>query len=89
MNDISVKIPFDSTTARISAATKELAYEIYMACLGRRPTKNDAPRFRQTTNTDDESIHDQYFDGKKIGCLMTTYMLDLPRCITLGFKPVE
>jgi hypothetical protein len=89
MNEISIKIPFDATKARISAAMKELAYEIYMGCLGRRPTKNDAPRFQQRTNTDDKSINDQYFDGKKIGSLMTAYILDLPRCITLGFKPMQ
>jgi hypothetical protein len=87
MNDISVKIPFDSTKERIIAATKELVHEIYRVYLGRKPTKNDAPRFQQKVNAGNMSINDQYFDGKKIGSLMTTYILDIPRCITLGFKP--
>jgi hypothetical protein len=87
MNKISAKIPFDSTKERISAAMKELAFEIHRACLGRRPTKNDDPRFQQKANSDNKSIHDQYFDGKKIGSLMTTYILDMPRSISIRFNP--
>ena len=87
MNDLSVKIPFDSTSERISAATKELETEIYRSYLGRRPTKNDAPRFHQKINGGNKCINDQYFDGTKIGSLTTTYILDMPRCIKLGFKP--
>ena len=56
---------------------KELAVEIYRACLGRHPTKNDAPRFQQRTNADNNSINDQYFDGRKIGSFMTNYILDI------------
>jgi hypothetical protein len=89
MNDITVTIPFDSTKDRISAATKELVDEIYRGCLGRKPTIKDAPRFHQRTNAENTSINDQYFDGRKIGSLITTYILDIPRCITLGFKPVR
>jgi len=89
MTDISAKIPFDSTKERISAATKELATEIYRSCLGRHPTKKDAPRFQQRINTDDKRINDQYFDGKKIGSFVTTYVLDIPRCISIRFSPAR
>jgi hypothetical protein len=89
MTDISAKIPFDSTKERISAATKELAFEIHRVCLGRRPTKKDAPRFRQKTNTDDKRINDQYFDGKKIGSFFTTYVLDIPRSVLIKFNPAR
>jgi hypothetical protein len=89
MTDISAKIPFDSTKERISVATKELALEIQRSCLGRRPTKKDAPRFRQKANTDDKRINDQYFDGKKIGSYMTTYILDIPRAVLIKFNPAR
>jgi hypothetical protein len=88
MTDISAKIPFDSTEERISVATTELAFEIHRVCLGRRPTKKDAPRFQQKTNTDDNRINDQYFDGKKIGSFFTTYILDIPRSVLITFNPV-
>jgi hypothetical protein len=85
--DISTKIPFDSTKERISVATKELAFEIHRVCLGRRPTKKDAPRFMQKTNPHDKRINDQYFDGKKIGSFFTTYILDIPRAVLIKFNP--
>jgi hypothetical protein len=87
MTDISAKIPFDSTKERISAATKELAFEIHRVCLGRRPTKKDALRFQQKANTDDKSINDQYFDGRKIGSFFTSYILDIPRSVLIKFNP--
>jgi hypothetical protein len=87
MTDISAKIPFDSTKEHISVAIKELAFEIHRVCLGRRPTKKDAPRFQQKTNTHDKRINDQYFDGKKIGSFMTTYILDIPRAVLIKFNP--
>jgi hypothetical protein len=89
MNNLSAQIPFDSTKEHISSATKELAFEIYRACLGRKPTKNDAPRFQQKINTDDKSINDQYFDGKKIGSFVTKYVLDIPRSISIRFNAVR
>lgn len=87
MNHISAQIPFDSTKDRISSATKELAIEIYRACLGRHPTKNDAFRFQRMTNSNDTNLTDQYFDGRKIGSFMTTYVLDIPRSISINFTP--
>jgi hypothetical protein len=86
MNDISIEIPFDSTKERISAARKELVSEVYRGYLGRHPTKNDASRFQQRINADNKSINDQYFDGKKVGNLMTTYILDIPRYISIRFN---
>lgn len=87
MNDIAIQIPFDSTKERISAAMKELLSEIYRGYLGRPPTKDDASRFQQRINAGNMSINDQYFDGMKIGILMTTYTLDIPRCISIRFEP--
>ena len=87
MNDISIQIPFDSTKERISTATKEVVSEIYRGYLGRHPTKNEASRFRQRINADNESINDQYYDDKKIGSLRLTYILDMPRCISIRFNP--
>jgi hypothetical protein len=86
MDDISIQIPFDSTIERIAAATKELVAEIYRGYLGRHPTKDEASRFQQRSNADNKSINDQYFDGRKIGSLMTTYTLDIPRCISIRFN---
>jgi hypothetical protein len=89
MKNISAQLPFDSTKDRISSATKELAVEVYRACLGRHPTKNDAPRFQERINTDDKSINDLYFDGKKIGSFITAYILDIPRSISIKFNPAR
>jgi hypothetical protein len=89
MTNLSAKIPFDSTKERISRATKELASELHRVCLGRRPTKIDALRFRQMTSTDDIRINDQYFDGKKIGSFFTTYILDIPRSVSIKYKPAR
>ena len=88
MNHIATQIPFDSTEDRILSATKELAIEIYRACLGRHPIKNDASRFQRKINKDDKSLTDQYFDGKKVGSFVTTYVLDIPRSISIKFRPV-
>jgi hypothetical protein len=89
MKEITITIPFASTNERISAAMKEIADEIYRGCLRRKPTKNDASRFQQRTNAGNTSIKDQYFDGRKIGSLTTTYILDIPRCMTLCFNPAR
>ena len=89
MNDISIQIPFDSTKERIATATKELVSEIYRGYLGRPLTKDDASRFQQRSNADNKSINDQYFDGRKIGSLRTTYTLDIPRCISIRFNQTQ
>jgi len=89
MDDILIEIPFDSTKERIAAATKELVAEIYRGYLGRPPTKDDASRFQRRINADNKSTNDQYCDGKKIGSLMTTYTLDIPRCISIRFNPTQ
>jgi hypothetical protein len=89
MNNISIEIPFDSTKERISAATKEVLSEIYRGYLGRPPTKDDASRFQQRINAGNMSINDQYFDGRKIGSLMITYILDIPRYISIRFNTAQ
>jgi len=85
MKNISVKLPFDYTQDQTRDAYRKLVREVYKTYLGRTPTGEDETHFKQTANPDNSSSNDLYFQGRKIGCLATTYILDSPRSIKLDF----
>jgi hypothetical protein len=88
MKSISVKMPFDSAPDQTKEAFRKLIREVYKSYLGRMPTETDVTNFKKLVNADNSSINDLYFEGKKIGSLATTYILDSPRGISLDFIPV-
>jgi hypothetical protein len=85
MKNISVKLPFDYNQDQTKEAYRKLVREVYRAYLGRTPTGEDETHFKQTANPDNSSTNDLFFQGQKIGCLSTTYILDSPRSIKLDF----
>lgn len=85
MKNISVKLPFDFTQEQTRDANRKLVREVYRAYLGRTPTGDDETHFSQTANPNNSTTNDLYFQGQKIGCLSTTYILDSPRSIKLDF----
>jgi hypothetical protein len=85
MQNISVKLPFDYTQDQTREAYRKLVREVCRAYLGRSPTEEDETQFRQIANPGNSSANDLYFQGQKIGCLSTTYILDSPRSIKLEF----
>ena len=89
MKEISVKISFESTTDQTNGAFTKLLDEVYRAFLGRRPTVEDLNGFALSPNVDNASINDLYFKGKRIGSFATTYILDIPRAINIGFTTYQ
>jgi hypothetical protein len=89
MKNISVRLPFDYTQDQTREACRKLVREVYRAYLGRSPTGEDETHFKQTANPNNSSTTDLYFQGKKIGCLATTYILDSPRAIKLDFTTIQ
>jgi hypothetical protein len=87
MKKLSAILPFESTKTEVSEAKKKLLYEIRKNCLGRAPAKGDEAKFVERINPNNPSIIDEYFQGAKIGSIVTTHKLDGQRHIKLEFIP--
>jgi|GEM_PF-5037635 hypothetical protein len=89
MEKVSVHLHYDSSREELLEKSTMLVHTIYTGLLGREPNKEDAPRFEQRINPDDNSLNDIYFDNKKVGSLATNFIPNGPKGISLDYTPID